>query len=75
MAAVALAKAAGSERWNRLRRFERVRDKFQNDAPTCPEPVEGHDPEQVTGEITESPGGATSNGAAGVRRGLFQHGA
>jgi len=32
-------------------------------------------PEKATVEIIGSPGGATSNGAAGVRRGLFQHGA
>jgi len=32
-------------------------------------------PEQATEWIIGSPGGATSNGAAGVRRGLFQHGA
>jgi len=34
-----------------------------------------HDPEKATDEIIGSPGGATSNEAAGVRRGLFQHGA
>ena len=43
----------------RLRRFERVRDKFNNDAPPSPEPVEGHVPDQATEKIIGSPGGAT----------------
>jgi len=34
-----------------------------------------HVPEKATDEIIGSPGGATGNEAAGVRRGLFQHGA
>jgi len=34
-----------------------------------------HAPEEETGKIIGSPGGATGNEAAGVRRGLFQHGA
>ncbi|MEI7881519.1 MAG: hypothetical protein WCI95_11660, partial [bacterium] len=59
--------SATSKRWNRLRRFERVRDNSTT--------MRRHVPEKATDEITGSPGGATSNGAAGVRRGLFQHGA
>lgn len=61
------ASFSGTQRWNRLRRFERVWDKFNN--------LRRHDPEQVIEKIKGSPGGATSNEAAGVRRGLFQHGA
>jgi len=45
-------------------RFSRVWDKS-----TTPR---RHDPEQVTGKIIESPGGATCSGADGVLAGLFQ---
>ena len=53
MARRSLAKAAGTQRWNRLRRFERARDTSTT--------MRRHVPDQVTGKIIESPGGATGN--------------
>jgi hypothetical protein len=56
-------RSSGTQRWNRLRRFERWRDKSTT--------LRRHDPGKDSEMIIYSPGGATCNAAAGAAVGLF----